>query len=122
MSTLARPDGTEREQEGRGSGAESEALVDTSAVLYATTLCPWLNAPGESKQRTLGDGCNACPCGQDGWEQLVAVMDYHDREMIGYEFTRRSQAKEARAHGRSGMPPTVWHAPARRYTGHTERQ
>jgi len=39
------------------------------------------------------------PCGQDGWEQLVAVMDYHDREMIGYEFARRSRAKEARARG-----------------------
>ena len=32
MGTLARPDGTEREQEGSGSGAESEPLVDTSAV------------------------------------------------------------------------------------------
>ena len=62
------------------------------------------------------------PCGQDGREQLVAVMDCHDREMISYEFARRSRAKEARARGRSGMPPTVWHAPARRYIGHTERQ
>ena len=35
------------------------------------------------------------PCGQDGWAHLAAVIDCHDREVIGYEFAFRSQAKEA---------------------------
>lgn len=35
------------------------------------------------------------PCGQDGWAHLAAVIDCHDREVIGYEFVLRSRAKEA---------------------------
>jgi putative transposase len=35
------------------------------------------------------------PCGQDGWAHLAAVIDCHDRELIGYEFALRSRAKEA---------------------------
>ncbi len=35
------------------------------------------------------------PCGQDGWGHLTAVIDYHDREVIGYEFALRGRAKEA---------------------------
>ncbi|OQW35056.1 MAG: hypothetical protein A4E19_01660 [Nitrospira sp. SG-bin1] len=35
------------------------------------------------------------PCGQDGWAHLAAVIDCHDREVIGYEFALRSRAKEA---------------------------
>ena len=34
-------------------------------------------------------------CGQDGWAHLAAVIDCHDREVIGYEFALRSRAKEA---------------------------
>ncbi len=34
-------------------------------------------------------------CGQDGWAHLAAVIDCHDRELIGYEFALRSRAKEA---------------------------
>lgn len=34
-------------------------------------------------------------CGQDGWGHLAAVIDGHDREVIGYEFALRSRAKEA---------------------------
>jgi len=35
------------------------------------------------------------PCGTDGWGHLAAVIDCHDREVIGYEFALRSRAKEA---------------------------
>jgi len=35
------------------------------------------------------------PCGHDGWGHLAAVIDCHDREVIGYEFALRSRVKEA---------------------------
>ena len=35
------------------------------------------------------------PCGVDGWGHLVAIIDCHDREVIGYEFALRGRAKEA---------------------------
>ena len=35
------------------------------------------------------------PCGQDGWGPFTAGIDYHDREMIGYEFALRGRSKEA---------------------------
>ena len=35
------------------------------------------------------------PCGSDGWGHLVAIIDCHDREIVGYEFSRRGRAKEA---------------------------
>ena len=35
------------------------------------------------------------PCGIDGWGHLVAIIDCHDREVIGYEFALRGRAKEA---------------------------
>ena len=34
-------------------------------------------------------------CGRDGWAHLVAVMDCHDREVIGWEFALRGRAREA---------------------------
>jgi putative transposase len=34
-------------------------------------------------------------CGRDGWAHLAAVIDCHDRELIGYEFALRGRAKEA---------------------------
>lgn len=35
------------------------------------------------------------PCGNDGWAHLVAVVDCHDRELIGYELALRGRAREA---------------------------
>jgi putative transposase len=35
------------------------------------------------------------PCGQDGWAHLAAVIDCHDRELVGFEFSLRGRAKEA---------------------------
>jgi len=34
-------------------------------------------------------------CGRDGWAHLAAVIDCHDRELIGHEFALRGRAKEA---------------------------
>ena len=34
-------------------------------------------------------------CGKDGWGHLTAVIDCHDREIIGYEFAFRGRDKEA---------------------------
>ncbi len=35
------------------------------------------------------------PCGRDGWADLAAVINCHDRGVIGYEFALRSRAKQA---------------------------
>jgi putative transposase len=35
------------------------------------------------------------PCGADGWGHLVAIIDCHDRELVGYEFALRGRAREA---------------------------
>jgi putative transposase len=35
------------------------------------------------------------PCGQDGWAHLAAVIDCHDREVVGFEFSLRGRANEA---------------------------
>ncbi len=34
-------------------------------------------------------------CGEDGWGHLAAIIDCHDREIVGYEFSLRGRAKEA---------------------------
>ena len=34
-------------------------------------------------------------CGVDGWAHLAAVIDCHDREIIGWEFAVRGRAQEA---------------------------
>lgn len=34
-------------------------------------------------------------CGEDGWGHLVAILDCHDREVVGWEFALRGRAREA---------------------------
>jgi putative transposase len=34
-------------------------------------------------------------CGADGWGHLAAVIDGHDRQIVGYEFATRGRAREA---------------------------
>jgi putative transposase len=34
-------------------------------------------------------------CGRDGWGHLAAVVDCHDRQVVGFEFALRGRAKEA---------------------------
>jgi len=40
-------------------------------------------------------GITHIPCGQDGWAHLAAVIDCHDREVVGFELALRGRAKEA---------------------------
>jgi len=34
-------------------------------------------------------------CGKEGWGHLAAVIDCHDREVVGFEFSLRGRSKEA---------------------------
>src|SRR5664279_4185621 len=36
-------------------------------------------------------------CGADGWGHLVAVIDCHDRKIVGYEFSLRGESERSRA-------------------------
>jgi putative transposase len=54
----------------------------------------WVSRARRSNERWAMD-LTHIPCGQDGWAHLAAVIDCHDREVIGYEFALRSRAKEA---------------------------
>lgn len=49
---------------------------------------------GESNQRWAMD-ITHIPVGRDGWAHLVAVIDCHDRELVGWEFALRGRAHEA---------------------------
>jgi putative transposase len=46
-------------------------------------------------------------CGADGWGYLAAVIDYHDREIVGYEFALRGRAKKGGAGAGSSLPEAV---------------
>ena len=54
----------------------------------------WVSQASRSNERWAMDVTHI-PCGHDGWAHLAAVIDCHDRELIGYEFALRSGAKEA---------------------------
>ena len=54
----------------------------------------WVSRASRSNERWAMDVTHI-PCGQDGWAHLAAVIDCHDREVIGYAFALRSRAKEA---------------------------
>lgn len=54
----------------------------------------WVSQAQQSNERWAMDVTHV-PCGQDGWGHLTAVIDCHDRELIGYEFALRGRAKEA---------------------------
>ena len=43
----------------------------------------------------MGDGCGRISWGMMAGRIMAAVIDCHDRELIGYEFALRSRAKEA---------------------------
>lgn len=50
LGTLAWPDGADREQEGRVSRTEAEAVVGPSAVMYTPTTRAGLGEPSESER------------------------------------------------------------------------
>lgn len=54
----------------------------------------WRSRASRSNERWAMDVTHIA-CGRDGWAHLAAVIDCHDREVIGYEFALRSRAKEA---------------------------
>lgn len=54
----------------------------------------WISRASRSNERWAMDVTHM-PCGRDGWAHLAAVIDCHDRELIGYEFALRGRAKEA---------------------------
>jgi putative transposase len=54
----------------------------------------WVSRASQSNERWAMDVTHI-PCGQDGWAHLAAVIDCHDREIVGDEFAIRSRAKEA---------------------------
>jgi len=54
----------------------------------------WVSQASRSNERWAMEVTHIA-CGQDGWAHLAAVIDCHDREVIGYEFALRSRAKEA---------------------------
>lgn len=54
----------------------------------------WVSEASRSNERRAMDVTHI-PCGHDGWTHLAAVIDCHDREVIGYEVALRSRAKEA---------------------------
>ena len=51
----------------------------------------WISRASRSDERWAMDVTHM-PCGQDGWAHLAAVIDCHDREIVGYEFALRSRA------------------------------
>jgi putative transposase len=54
----------------------------------------WRSRAERSDQRWAMDVTHVS-CGRDGWGHLAAVIDCHDREIVGWEFALRSRAKEA---------------------------
>jgi putative transposase len=54
----------------------------------------WISRAERSNQRWAMDVTHI-PCGRDGWAHLAAVIDCHDRQVVGYEFALRGRAKEA---------------------------
>ena len=49
----------------------------------------WTSQASHSDERWAMD-VTPIPCGQDGWAHLAAVIDCHDRAVIGYELALRS--------------------------------
>lgn len=54
----------------------------------------WISRASRSNERWAMDVTHIA-CGHDGWAHVATVIDCHDREVIGYEFSLRSRAKEA---------------------------
>jgi putative transposase len=54
----------------------------------------FVSQTAQSNQRWAMDVTHI-PCGSDGWAHLAAVIDCHDREVVGFEFALRGRAKEA---------------------------
>lgn len=49
----------------------------------------------EASDRRWATDITHIPVGADGWAHLTAVIDCHDREIVGFEFALRGRANEA---------------------------
>lgn len=54
----------------------------------------WKSRAKRSNERWAMDVTHI-PCGRDGWAHLAAIIDCHDREIVGWELALRGRAKEA---------------------------
>ena len=77
------------------SCAETEAVVRLSTCHHPTAPRAGLGERANRSNERWAMDVTHISCGQDGWAHLAAVIDCHDREVIGYEFALRSRAKEA---------------------------
>ena len=82
------------------SDIEAEGLVGPAATSQRPSPGSKEPEPSGEKQPTMGDGPDpqsrhSVYCGADGWAHLAAVIDCHDREIVGYEFALSGRAKEA---------------------------
>jgi hypothetical protein len=64
---------------------------------------------GGPERRVVGD-LTHIHCGADGWAHLAAIIDCHDREIVGYEFARRGRAKKAERALEESCPGALRHA------------
>ncbi len=69
-------------------------LVHQRAVTPRPRVHGMVSRAKASNQRWAMDVTHI-PCGRDGWGHLAAVIDCHDREILGFEFALRGRAKEA---------------------------
>ena len=85
-------------------------VINRKAVYRVLTLQHWFvhQRPRPPRPRVQGRRSGAArsnerwavdvtpiPCGPDGWAYLTAVVDCHDRAIVGYEFALRGPAREA---------------------------
>ena len=54
----------------------------------------WKSRASRSNERWSIDVTHV-DCGSDGWGHLTAILDCHDREVVGFEFALRGRAREA---------------------------
>ena len=69
-------------------------LVHQRTVTPRPRVRGWVSRASRSNERWAMDVTHI-PCVHEGWAHLAAVIDCHEREVIGYEFAVRSRAKEA---------------------------
>ena len=85
-------------------------LVNKKAVYRVLKLKGWFVSNRQSTPRPRVKGMKSradksnerwamdvthIPCGVDGWGHLAAIIDCHDRQIVGFEFALRGRAKEA---------------------------
>jgi putative transposase len=65
------------------------------AARYAAASGKALEEPDRPERQALGHGRDSHPVSRRRLAHLAAVIDCHDREIVGWEFALRGRAKEA---------------------------